>query len=115
MNCGCTDVGNINEVKAVKQNITVFKGDTFEPIVYALWADDANTVAINVMSDTFEANLWTGNSKKFDFDIELISPNKVKLTAPDGINITPMTYKFFFKRTAPTITTYRYGDFRISQ
>jgi len=76
MNCGCTDVGNINEVKAVKQNITVFKGNTFEPIIFAFWSDDAETIPINVMASTFEANIWSGNSKKFDFIVERVGKER---------------------------------------
>ena len=117
MNCGCTDVGNINQVKAVKENMTYFKGNTFESVTYAFWSDDAETIPINVMSDTFEANIWSGNTKKFDFTVDLVSPNKVKLTALNGvIPLVPgITYKWYLKRTAPNITTYRYGDFRIAQ
>ena len=117
MNCGCTDTTGINQVKAVRQNITVFKGDTFKPIIFKLWSDIAKTIPIDVTPNTYVMRVYLGSKTWLLFDLVKSSPNIITATT-DALNtLNTTTYSWDIKQTTPDgdITTYRYGDFRIKQ
>jgi len=111
MNCQCGNL-TINQVKAKKLDIIAFSGDNFSPIIFKFWADDAFTIPIDITSNTFKAATHIGNADKLTFTLVKSDTNVLTMSYTGVINI--ITQKWYLKQITPTITTYIYGDFKVS-